>query len=110
MRGATVVGNTLSRGIALYRAFDTVLERTVAIKLMHRNLAEHSEQLAFHGFDAPIEMTVAPSPGPYLRHLGDYVGVPVKSTDESEWSDPAAVMEATRRSASSVWSARCSGP
>lgn len=29
----------------VYRAFDTVLERTVAIKLMHRNLAEHSEQL-----------------------------------------------------------------
>lgn len=29
----------------VYRAFDTVLERTVAIKRMHRNLAENSEQL-----------------------------------------------------------------
>ncbi|MCK9248502.1 MAG: protein kinase [Solirubrobacteraceae bacterium] len=29
----------------VYRAFDTVLERTVAIKRMHRSLAEHSEQL-----------------------------------------------------------------
>ena len=29
----------------VYRAFDTVLERTVAIKRMHRNLAENPEQL-----------------------------------------------------------------
>ncbi len=29
----------------VYRAFDTVLERTVAIKRMHREIAEHSEQL-----------------------------------------------------------------
>src|SRR5256885_1729216 len=29
----------------VYRAFDTVLERPVAIKLMHREIAEHSEQL-----------------------------------------------------------------
>jgi serine/threonine-protein kinase len=36
----------------VYRAFDTVLERTVAIKLMHRNLAEHSEQLERFGREA----------------------------------------------------------
>ena len=29
----------------VYRAFDTVLERQVAIKLMHRNIAEDSDQL-----------------------------------------------------------------
>src|SRR3954468_19093166 len=29
----------------VYRAFDTVLERPVAIKLMHRHIAAHSEQL-----------------------------------------------------------------
>src|SRR4051794_22157050 len=29
----------------VYRAFDTVLERPVAIKLMHRHIASHSEQL-----------------------------------------------------------------
>ena len=29
----------------VYKAFDTVLERCVAIKLMHRPLAEHSDQL-----------------------------------------------------------------
>ena len=29
----------------VYRAFDTVLERSVAIKLMHRPLASHSDQL-----------------------------------------------------------------
>src|ERR1700757_2670494 len=32
----------MSRG---FRAFDTVLERPVAIKLMHREVASHSEQL-----------------------------------------------------------------
>jgi serine/threonine-protein kinase len=36
----------------VYRAFDTVLERTVAIKLMHRNLAEHHEQLERFGREA----------------------------------------------------------
>src|SRR3954447_230432 len=29
----------------VYKAFDTVLERPVAIKLMHREIASHSEQL-----------------------------------------------------------------
>src|SRR6185437_9846287 len=29
----------------VYRAFDTVLERTVAIKLMHREIAADSDQL-----------------------------------------------------------------
>src|SRR3954463_14229866 len=29
----------------VYRAFDTVLERPVAIKLMHRDIASHPEQL-----------------------------------------------------------------
>src|ERR1700738_4589145 len=29
----------------VFRAFDTVLERPVAIKLMHREVASHSEQL-----------------------------------------------------------------
>src|SRR5436853_7088386 len=29
----------------VYRAFDTVLERPVAIKLMHREIASNSEQL-----------------------------------------------------------------
>ena len=29
----------------VYRAFDTVLERQVAIKLLHRNIAQDSDQL-----------------------------------------------------------------
>lgn len=36
----------------VYRAFDTVLERTVAIKRMHRNLAENPEQLERFGREA----------------------------------------------------------
>src|SRR5271163_1553276 len=30
---------------SVYRAFDTVLERPVAIKLMHRDVAAHDDQL-----------------------------------------------------------------
>src|SRR3954454_1802608 len=30
---------------SVYRAFDTVLERQVAIKLMHREIASHTDQL-----------------------------------------------------------------
>ncbi|MBJ7522423.1 MAG: serine/threonine protein kinase, partial [Solirubrobacteraceae bacterium] len=29
----------------VYRAFDTLLERQVAIKLMHRDIARHGDQL-----------------------------------------------------------------
>jgi serine/threonine-protein kinase len=36
----------------VFRAFDTVLERTVAIKRMHRNLAENPEQLERFGREA----------------------------------------------------------
>src|SRR3979411_2301462 len=34
------------RMATVYRAFDTVLERQVAIKLMHREIASDSDQLA----------------------------------------------------------------
>jgi erythromycin esterase-like protein len=68
------------------------------------------ERLAFHGFDAPLEMTGTPSPGPYLRHLRDYLGahpgVPALPAgagildeligDDAQWSDPAALMDAAK--------------
>ncbi|WP_328460637.1 erythromycin esterase family protein [Actinoplanes sp. NBC_00393] len=59
------------------------------------------EQLAFHGFDAPLEMMSAAGPGRYLRHLRDYLGVPIPDLDlligdESRWSDPAAQLDHAR--------------
>ncbi|MEV0606539.1 DUF6194 family protein [Polymorphospora rubra] len=69
-----------------------------------------AQRLAFHGFDAPLEMTTAPGPGPYLRHLCDYLvnhlGTRVLPAgaddlerllgDETRWSDFAALMDATK--------------
>lgn len=66
-----------------------------------------ADRLAFHGFDTPLEMTSAPGPGPYLRHLHDYLtahlgpdGFAHGGTDlgallgeERRWSDPAALMD-----------------
>lgn len=68
------------------------------------------DRVAFHGFDAPLEMTAAPSPEPYLRHLHDYLtahlgpdGFRHGRTDlgallgaDERWSDFAALMDATK--------------
>lgn len=76
----------------------------------HNATRAPADQLAFHGFDPPLEMTSAPSPGPYLRHLHDYLtahlgpdGFPHGRADlgallgdEARWSDPAALMDAAR--------------
>jgi erythromycin esterase-like protein len=67
-----------------------------------------AERLAFYGFDAPLEMSGAPSPRRYLQHLQryltDHLGpdcIPHARADLSQllgddqrWSDPAAVMDA----------------
>ncbi|MEU4688267.1 DUF6194 family protein [Actinoplanes sp. NPDC023714] len=57
--------------------------------------------LAFHGFDAPIEMISAASPGPYLRQVRDYLGVPADDLDrlvgdDARWSDTASIMDPAR--------------
>ncbi|GAA3213583.1 DUF6194 family protein [Dactylosporangium siamense] len=68
------------------------------------------DRVAFHGFDAPLEMTTAPSPGPYLRHLHDYLTARLGPDgfrhgrtdlgallgDDRRWSDVAALMDATK--------------
>jgi erythromycin esterase-like protein len=68
------------------------------------------DRVAFHGFDAPLEMTAAPSPGPYLRHLHDYLTAHLGTDgfrhgradlgallgDDGRWSDFAALMDATK--------------
>jgi erythromycin esterase-like protein len=76
----------------------------------HNRSRPPQEQLTFHGFDAPLEMTSAASPGPYLRHLRDYLlaqvgaaALPVGAAqldrlvgDDTRWSDPAAQWHAER--------------
>jgi erythromycin esterase-like protein len=51
-------------------------------------------RVAFHGFDAPLEMTAAPSPGPYLREVCAYLGWAAPEVDDARWSDPAGLMDA----------------
>ncbi len=74
----------------------------------HNATLAPADRLAFHGFDPPLEMTAAPSPGPYLRHLHDYLTAHLGPDgfahgradlgallgDEERWSDPAALMDA----------------
>jgi erythromycin esterase-like protein len=60
-----------------------------------------AERIAFHGFDAPTEITGAPSPGPILRELRDYLGTPATDLDhlvgdEDRWTAPEIMYDATR--------------
>nr|MDT0656475.1 DUF6194 family protein [Micromonospora sp. DSM 115978] len=67
----------------------------------HNDTLPSAERVTFHGFDAPTEITGAPSPGPLLRELCDYLGVPAPDLDrlvgdESRWSDQEIMFDATR--------------
>lgn len=76
----------------------------------HNATRAPGDRLAFHGFDPPLEMTAAPSPGPYLRHLHDYLtghlgpdafahgraDLGALLGDDGQWNDPAALMDAAR--------------
>jgi len=56
-----------------------------------------ADRLAFHGFDAPLDMARWPGPGPYLRHACDYLHRPADPGgllgDDDRWSDPAALTD-----------------
>ncbi|GAA0902632.1 DUF6194 family protein [Virgisporangium aurantiacum] len=64
------------------------------------------ERLSFHGFDAPLEMMSAASPGPYLRVLRDHLPEHRRPAgtedldrlvgDDTRWSDPRAQLDAAR--------------
>lgn len=53
------------------------------------------EQLAFHGFDMPLEMVSAPSPRRYLERARDYLGldVDIAAGADERWSRTEAVMD-----------------
>ncbi|WP_033337423.1 DUF6194 family protein [Catenuloplanes japonicus] len=71
--------------------------------LRARNAAvEPGERIAFHGFDAPLEVASAPSPGPYLLEAFDLVGDRISVSrdqivewigDDARWSGSEAVMD-----------------
>ncbi|MER7705048.1 erythromycin esterase family protein [Kitasatospora sp. NPDC097605] len=56
------------------------------------------DRLAFHGFDAPTENTMAPSPRRYLEHARDYLGADLDVAalvgDDERWSREEAVLDA----------------
>lgn len=63
------------------------------------------DRLTFHGFDVPVEMMHAESPGPYLRVLRDSLPEQTRPPgtddldrlvgDDRDWSDPRAQLDAT---------------
>ncbi len=82
----------------------------VAWMRAHNDPRPAEERLAFYGFDAPLEMTRAPSPRPYLEHLHSYLADHLASGsllhdrgeieqllgDDERWSDPAALLDAAK--------------
>ncbi|QIY56828.1 erythromycin esterase family protein [Streptomyces sp. RPA4-5] len=56
-----------------------------------------AERLTFHGFDAPLETTSAPSPRRYLTYARDYLGLDLDLDgligDDTRWSRTEAVMD-----------------
>jgi erythromycin esterase-like protein len=59
------------------------------------------DRIAFHGFDAPTEITGAPNPGPLLRELRDYLGLAAPDLDrlvgdERRWTAPEIMYDAAR--------------
>jgi erythromycin esterase-like protein len=67
----------------------------------HNEKLPPGERIAFHGFDAPTEITGAPSPGPILRELREYLGVRARDLDrlvgdDGRWSDQEIMFDATR--------------
>ncbi|GAB3136027.1 erythromycin esterase family protein [Amycolatopsis stemonae] len=63
-----------------------------------REYNEHAaEPLAFHGFDAAMEMMTVPSPRTYLEHARDYLGLDLDiaglAGDDERWSRQEAVLD-----------------
>jgi hypothetical protein len=67
----------------------------------HNEELPPGDRIAFHGFDTPIEIAGAPSPGPILRELREYLGMPAPDLDrlvgdEDRWSAQEIMTDATR--------------
>ena len=80
----------------------------VAWMRAYNDIQETGMRLAFYGFDAPLEMTLAPSPRHYLEYLHSYLssnlgfGIVLHTREvldellgeERRWTNPAALMDA----------------
>lgn len=76
----------------------------------HNRNRPPEERLAFHGFDAPLENTRAPSPRTYLEHARDYLGLDLDlaelTGDDTRWSRPEAVLDHTMSPGATAEAAR----
>ena len=64
----------------------------------YNGTGRRTERLAFHGMDAPMENTSAPSPRGYLEHARAYLGARPRHRgprcgDDERWSRAEAVMD-----------------
>ena len=87
----------------VYRAFDTVLERPVAIKLMHREIATDSDQLERFRREA---RAVAQLNHPHIVTVIDAGEEPSAHGDRSGIGARGGPRWARRTSCSSTWTAR----
>jgi hypothetical protein len=80
--------------------------RELVVQLRAHNAAvAPGDRIAFHGFDTPLEVSTAPSPGPYLLRAFDLVGDRIAASrdalvewigDDARWSGSEAVMDPAR--------------
>lgn len=66
----------------------------------HNEKLPPHERVTFHGFDAPTEITGAPSPLPILCELREYLSAPVDLDwlvgEDSRWTAPEIMFDAAR--------------
>ena len=105
-RVAGLIADAYVRGedVSLDKAFSHGLgelpsTRDLLVFMRSYNAAHPADRLTFHGFDAPLEMTSAPSPRPYLKYAHDFLGldrwaeIDALLGPDERWSDTAALME-----------------
>lgn len=63
----------------------------------HNRTVPPAEQVAFHGFDAPLENTSAPSPRRYLEYVRDYLeldlDIATSAGDDERWHRDEAILD-----------------
>jgi erythromycin esterase-like protein len=108
--GAGTLDEVLAEGFTHGFGAQAATRELVEWMRTHNDTVPAADRLAFHGFDAPLEMMSAASPGPSLRHLRDYLAgelgaaaLPADAAhisrlagDDATWSDPAAQMDAAK--------------
>jgi len=105
--GAGTLDEVLAGGFTHGLGAQAATRELVEWMRRHNDAVPAADRLAFHGFDAPLEMMSAGAPGPSLRHLRDYLAgettLPADAArfaelagDDARWSDPAAQLDPAR--------------